>query len=331
MPDIITHYIFGLNATKNIAKTKLYSAIAKNRALFFLGCQGPDPMFYHDRYKEDNFSYVAAAMHNSKTKEFIESAMRFVCSNRGNLEETEQLLAYMSGFLCHYILDSSVHPYIFYIGGKYIPGDPDTDKYMGVHRKMELAIDYLILKEAFDLEANKFKVHKHILKAKPVPKIILDLYEFSLRSTYDIKNGGQIFDISYRYFRNYFILTYDNFGVKKAVAKAISPALPKEIAGLVDSFSYHKCYDGNIDYLNTSKDSWRHPITGEISNESFDDLIAAAHAKVAEILRQLNIAIFKTATDNADALERFYATVPNISYTTGIDSDDKRPYKYAKF
>lgn len=35
------------------------------------------------------------------------------------MNQNPQVLAYLYGSLCHYVLDSTIHPFIYYYGGKY--------------------------------------------------------------------------------------------------------------------------------------------------------------------------------------------------------------------
>ena len=70
MPDIITHYIFGLDTVKNLKHSSIYKIIKENRNLFFIGLQGPDPMYYHHLHGKNNKSFIASRMHTEKTGDF---------------------------------------------------------------------------------------------------------------------------------------------------------------------------------------------------------------------------------------------------------------------
>ena len=47
MPDIITHYIFGLDTAHNIKQSPVYKVLKEYKDLFLIGLQGPDPPYYH--------------------------------------------------------------------------------------------------------------------------------------------------------------------------------------------------------------------------------------------------------------------------------------------
>lgn len=326
MPDTISHYLFGLDTTKNIADSPLYKIIKEYRNLFFIGCQGPDPMYYHKPYKKENYSYIASRMHNEQTGFFLSSALCYVKKLKDTPERFEPCLAYVCGLLCHYVLDTTTHPYIFYLGGRYIPEDPSTEKYKAIHRQIELAIDALLLQEIFGLKANNFKIHKHILKDLTIPEVILDMYDELLFSIYAIPNGSTVFKQSYQDFRNYFKVTYDHFGMKKHLASTVFTFLPNKLSSYSDAFSYYNCVDEFTNYLNAEKNVWLHPVTGNVYTYSFKDLLRNAHKFSSKLL------VGTWAFLNSEiTLEELEALLPNISYLTGLPLKDTRPMQYFKF
>lgn len=321
MPDIITHYLFGLDTSKHIHSSPLYPIIKSNRALYFLGLQGPDPMYYHDAYKKTNFHYVGKIMHQEKTADFLISALGFAKQYADTPEVYEPLMSYVSGLICHYVLDSMTHPYIFYLSGRYIPDIPESHVFKGLHKKIEVTIDALLLKAKFGLDAHKFKVHQHILKLSKLPPCIHMFYDHVLFNVYAISNGGDIFEASYKSFKKYYGLTYDPVGLKKGFAASIAALLPGDLNAYANSFSYFQCDDDEFtDYLNKNKAVWLHPVTGTVYTFSFDDLIHNAH-KISSKLLLTGYAY----TQGELSLEELTEALPNVSYLTGLPWQDTRP------
>ena len=325
MPDTITHYLFGLDQAKNLIDSPIYKIIKDNRNLYFIGLQGPDPLYYHAPYKKQNYFPIASLMHQSHTGYFLSSALCFAKKSLAKPDVFEPCMAYICGLICHYVLDITCHPYIFYLGGRYNPEDPTTFKYQGLHKQIELAIDALLLQEKFNRNANSFKVHKHILKDTTIHPAILDLYEELMFSIYAIPNGSQIFSASYHDFRNYFALTYDRLGIKKGLASVATSILPKHIAPLATNFSYHDCVDEFTDYLNVKKAIWLHPVTGNVYTYSFHDLLRNAHKLASKLLLGAYSFIQSEIT-----LEQLEELLPNLSYLTGLKTSDGRPMQYFK-
>ena len=326
MPDTLTHYLFGLDTTKEISESPLYKTIKAHRNLFFIGLQGPDPMYYHAPYKKNNYAPIGARLHSDHTGYFLSSALCYAKKFANEPTFFEPCMAYVSGLICHYTLDTVCHPYIFYLGGRYDRTQPETTKYLGVHKQIELAIDALLLEERFEIPAHRFKIHQHVIKSVVIPDVILAMYDDLLFSIYAIPSGGKIFKESYKDFQNYFKLSYDRLGFKKGLVHSLKPLLPKDLVPLVDTFSYHGCIDEFEDYLNPNKKVWLHPVTGNVYTYSFADLLRNAH-KLSRI-RLLSAYAF---TQSETTLEEVEALLPNISYLTGLPITDTRPMKYFKF
>ena len=323
MPDTITHYIFGLDTAQNLKHTALYPHLKENRDLFLIGLQGPDPIYYHHLRRKDNKAYIASKMHTEKTGDFLISALCHLKKYDISSKEFSQGLSYLSGFICHYILDSIAHPYIFYMSGRYLEDVPETHKYLGLHKKLELAIDTILCEEHFSVKSCNFKVHKNILKNIDMPECITTMFDEILFLNYGITGGGKIFKDAYEDIRTYYKMTYDRFGTKKAVASLVSPLLPRSTSSVVNSFSYFNCLNPDFDYMNRSKRVWLHPVTGNVYTFSFYDLLRNANKKSTSLLQ----AAYDFAFSEISA-EEFRALLPNISYLTGLSTDDTRPMKY---
>ena len=326
MPDTITHYLFGLEQAKNMIDSPLYKIIKENRNLYFIGLQGPDPIYYHAPYRKHNHSKVASLMHQDHTGYFLSSALCFAKKHVDTPELFNPCMAYVSGLICHYALDLTAHPYIYYLGGRYKADEPSTMPYQGVHKRIEMAIDALLLEEKFQLKAHTFKIHKHIIKDITLPPVILNLYDELLFSIYAIPNGGEIFKQAFEDFRHYFKLTYDRMGFKKNLAVAAMPLLPSSIANFAPTFSYHDCIDEFTDYLNTQKHVWLHPVTGNVYTYSFHDLLRNAHKLSTRLLEGAYAFMYSEIT-----LEELEHLFPNLSYLTGLSTSDTRPMQYFKF
>lgn len=323
MPDIITHYIFGLDTAHNIKQSPLYDILKEHRDIFLIGLQGPDPIYYHNLALKNSKSSIASRMHSEKTSDFLISAICHAKKYDTHSIEFRQCMSYLSGFLCHYILDSMAHPYIFYLGGRYIASDPETHKYQGLHKKIELAIDSILCEEKFGIKASHFKIHKHILKNIQIPQSILHLYDETLFLLYGISGGGKIFKKAYNDTRTYFKVSYDTLGTKKAFGNALSNLLPRKISAYASTFSYFHCVRPGVDYLNTNKHVWLHPVTGNVYTFSFYDILRNATKKSTSML----LLAYDFAIGDVSS-EDFRSHLPNVSYLTGLPTNDTRPMKY---
>ncbi len=323
MPDIITHYIFGLDTAHSIKDSSIYPIIKEQKDLFSIGLQGPDPFYYHKLRQKDSKHIIGTRMHTEKTGDFIISALCYTKKFDINSLQFAQCLSYLSGFICHYILDSMAHPYIFYLGGRYIEGDPETNKFQGLHKQLEIAIDSILYEEKFGKKASHLKIHSTILKDIRLPESLNGLYEDTLLLSYGIHNGGNLFNRSYHDTRAYYKTTYDSSGVKKGLLNVVSPIVSKSISPFVSSFSYFNCVNHNYDYMNRNRQVWLHPVTGNVYTFTFYDILRNAIKKSCSLLlATYDCAIGKISIDD------YRASIPNISYLTGLNTSDTRPMTY---
>lgn len=110
MADFIAHDLFG-EAALAVFPAAAQREAALHPAVFRWGLQGPDPLFFHKVYRGSPLHKTGARLHEEKTDElfavFAEAVNRLTgCAHH-------IAAAYFYGFLCHYALDSTLHPYIY--------------------------------------------------------------------------------------------------------------------------------------------------------------------------------------------------------------------------
>ena len=110
MPAIMTHDFFGKDVYDECFST--IGMTADERDAFLLGNQGPDPLFYTliDPALKD-FRNVGDVMHHERPTSLI-CAMRLAYEALDSSDRASGR-AYALGFLCHYLLDSAMHPLVY--------------------------------------------------------------------------------------------------------------------------------------------------------------------------------------------------------------------------
>ena len=125
MPSILTHYIF--NQSLN-SSTSLEANI---------GSQGPDPLFFYfcglKNYPNTKliceYGNVLHKMNPTSTLIYF-----YNYALKQNSDDKNILLNYLKGFISHYSLDSTAHPYIFYKSGFSLTDDKkEVKKYFLDH------------------------------------------------------------------------------------------------------------------------------------------------------------------------------------------------------
>lgn len=107
MPAAYAHYRFGKDVLECLPF--LYrKPIEKYRELYDIGLHGPDILFYYKPLSANPVNQTGFGMHDRPGEDFFGKALeKYKLS-----ENPEAMKAYLSGFICHFVLDSTCHPYI---------------------------------------------------------------------------------------------------------------------------------------------------------------------------------------------------------------------------
>ena len=107
MPSTYAHRRFGANVLDHLP-APLHDRLQAHRPLYDIGLHGPDLLFYYHAASSNPVSHLGNAMHEQPGRVFFDRA-RGVLRAAG---DREAALAYTLGFICHFALDSTCHPYV---------------------------------------------------------------------------------------------------------------------------------------------------------------------------------------------------------------------------
>ena len=157
MADFVSHHLFGRQAL-TVFPAPAQRAAACRPACFFWGCQGPDPLFYRKILLGSPLHKLGNRMHSEKTDELFAALSRAVRDLSGDAQEIAA--AYFYGFVCHYALDSEIHPYVYCRQVQFCTENPKLSA-SAVHSRIESDIDYLLYERAWQMlcRKNGFPVH----------------------------------------------------------------------------------------------------------------------------------------------------------------------------
>ena len=107
MPSTYAHRRFGANVLDHLP-APLREKLEAHRELYDIGLHGPDLLFYYHAEKSTPVAALGNAMHDEQGRTFFDRARRVVH------EEADRgaALAYALGFVCHFALDSTCHPFV---------------------------------------------------------------------------------------------------------------------------------------------------------------------------------------------------------------------------
>lgn len=256
MPNIYAHYLTG-EFVFNQLPSPQQAALKSHWPAFRIGLQGPDFLFYMalrpPRFPKRIYR-MGSDLHSRRVGEFFSAAVRYLRTLEG--EERASALAYVSGFLCHYALDTTAHPYIYY----FVP----DDRY---HTLFETRLDCALMAH-LGRDIRKEPVYR-LIDADGEKGPIARFYSRVLPISHGVhlkeKEGVQALG----FFCTLMKMTYDPKGKKyrrfRRLEKMFCHGVP-----LISRAVYPQAYQG-VDYLNLSHTPWRSPALsdGPVHTESF--------------------------------------------------------------
>ena len=328
MPSSMTHGYFCEDVyekVNNNVKIKLKNCIN----YFKVFGQGPDPYFFYDfhlsRRSKKVYEINRAMQHSNVNKHFVK-LINYI--NEKNYYSNEQVMAYLYGQICHFVLDSTAHPYIIYSTGMYNEKDSDTYKYNGLHEKMEYYIDnYLIFKREKTLP-KKFKVYKKLFNIDKFNNELKSCVDDVVKAVYDFDNVGDIYYKSIVDMKKFYhVFNYDRYGIKKCVYTAMDFVCGDKCVKKKE-LSFHIDPNSQLYYLNNDKNTWNHPCDiNEKYDLSFTELYVKALNKACLIIEEVD-AMLENKNINNKRIEELFG---NLDYGKGKDCDLDLEYKYFKF
>ena len=326
MPNIYMHSRFILDIYDKLDLNTKYLLIDEKERLTTFA-QSIDPFFLYDVKKlkrKSSFRDFAHYFHNNKVKDFFINLINYIKYNK--LENNPEVISYLYGFLSHYVLDSTFHPYVIYKTGIFNKEKKETYKYLGKHHLMEPYLDKEFIKLREHINPTKYKIH-NLLDTTPFPKKLNDLIDITFKETYNVNNMSKFYYKSIKDMKFlYKHLRYDPKGIKEILYKIISPFTKYKLPTDIRYISYHYNEKNLNHFLNLEKNKWTYPTNKSIkSNDSVRELYLKALSKCMYLIKEINKYLYLDKKINLNKL------IDNLSYATGVDCNKKKELKYFEF
>lgn len=329
MPGFITHLIFGEQTKSFIESRETVKILDSHQSCFGLGLQGPDIFFYHIPayllYKNN----IGNIMHRSNIMLFFENLI----NARNSFEDNHDRRicdAYILGFIGHYSLDVTCHPYIYYKSDHFTNLKRSSSYDFGKHVSLETDIDHVILQHYKNLLPSQFDYSSAVTPSKHEKTVLAQLLFRSINNTFT-NNKTHIGTITHAI--NSFIklnkLMKDPSGKKKAKVRKIEQFVFKHcvISAMIPSDRKIKY----VDPCNIQHNTWHNPWYPEQNHsESIFDLMNKTMPVFLERidLYMKSCGYETTNEDYSDSFEetkkylyfrnRFLSNISDISYITGL-------------
>lgn len=285
MPGLITNYLFGERTFQSLSPNYLKEIIRCNPNAYRMGLQGPDIFFYYlSYYMRIRKNNICNVLHEKNTGAFLDDMIEYAMIL--DTEEREVCLAYISGFLCHYALDTHVHPYFRYRVDADLLDHPERQNISFYYQRLETLMDTLLLKRLNHMEPSQLNLEALVSLNKKERKIIADCLVYALRTTYHYRISRKTILKVIRSVRSTCIFLQSNPLLKQRLLRTIDKRLPFTPAK--SCFIYPE-YEGDPeDYLNEMKQTWYSGKDHEERNDSFYELLSDASIFSNQILEALD-------------------------------------------
>lgn len=295
MPAMVSHDTFGSEAYEMLSETVGTSKECVEA--FLLGNQGPDPLFYLVMDPTiSEWSELGYTMHRERTDKVL-AAFRNSFSLFSE-KDAAVARAYALGFLCHYLLDSGVHPLVF--AQQYAlcdAGVPGLDRKDGsnVHATIECEFDEVVLTRRLNTTLRQFNPSKHILRGGPgMLKIISTMYLYVALTVFGQVPPADLFTRAVKLFRASTTLLYSRNGLKRLLLVKTEEAFRS--VSMLGTLSMRAKPRQESLFENASHETWIDPATGKERTESFDDLFDETLARVRDAAKAFLDPSFSAAT-----------------------------------
>lgn len=286
MPGIVAHHTFGIDVYDSCSR--IVGNVPDVIDAFLLGNLGPDPFFYLMASPSSrSYRHIGQDMHKRCTPELLFAMHEYFIENSQGSAGAART-AYALGFLCHYLLDSGVHPLVYAqqdaICNPSIAGLSNEWSQRVAHATIETAFDERILTKRFGATVATMPPHKTMLRCSSSALItISSAYAPALKNTYGEsisqtafvsavtlnRLAQQALDSRGRGLRQHFDFL-SGLGMASAYIQALS---------------LRNAVRMQTPFANDDHVAWKVPYSdGAVVSQSFDDLFSQALRRAQEVL-----------------------------------------------
>lgn len=323
MPATVTHAYFSLDVYHKLAKKDQLLKSEHLTKLKMFGQSMDSMMFYNIENfrcgkKMRKFQYQ---FHTTNTQSFFICLCKYIRENQ--LNNNSEVLAFLYGFICHYVLDCTTHPYVIYKTGVMDKKRQETYRYNQMHTYMETFLDNAIIYRKTEKKPNQFRLDQFCFDLNPFSEDLNLLINSVFSDVFQLKNMAKIYFQSLkqmkRFLRRY---RYDRFGVKYFGYQIIDFFTSRSTFQF-KALSYHYSLQYKSYFLNDDHSIWYNPVDPTISSHaSFFELYNQAIEEACFIIREVN----RYLSAKNVLLEHIFK---NKSYLSGLDCTI--PLYYKKF
>ncbi len=310
MPNIITHTLFAQEIFDKVDENT-HDLFEPRLHLLEVGSNGPDFLFFHgmnpkDFFKKSDLRVSGSMFHAGHVNEFYQQALISI-RNETDEEIKKEMVTYVCGHLCHWALDATCHPYVFYRTGTC------KGKSAWYHHRFESLMDAIMLKVKKECTIEDFKFYEISDASKEEVRAIARIYVPAIRQIlgFEIKPHQIMESLKDWHFIE--SLFYDASGDKLKALQALE-TFTKAYNSL-SGYIVPNEPDDPYDVMNLLHTRWVHPSDDTlVSTESFFDLYDKAQLLAMEAIR-----LFLAACENPDLDGDLLNLIQDRNYNLGTN------------
>lgn len=297
MPDPTVHVSFGREVLASLPEEVRDFIVPEpyHFALF-----GPDVWFLYKPVGRHESR--GRRMHTTKPGLFLMSLLR-----RARVSDCRaEMFSYLAGFMCHYALDSTVHPYVIWLTA-------EKHVFPRSHMSLEHALDAAVMRRD-GFWGEKHPVTDNYFPKLQLPEAMQDDLNAVFETVYGWTDCWKDMNRACLRYRACFRIMDNPRGLAARMTRLTKlPAL--------QSLMYSESFFHDRDPENEAHRPWHHPFDPTLtSEESFPELQEKARRfAVSIITAAYHFLRYEEGTD-----ESLAALIGDRSYLSGLPSDDPR-------
>ena len=262
MPAQVTHFLQSNDVCDKLNISGDY------RQAVALGALGPDFLYYHKLFSDDErFRKAGVQLHELSANRIFSAFAEYII----NHPENEFAIYYAYGFLCHYALDSTAHPFVYFVQNTIIKAENNRKKPFFTHVRIEHFLDVIMLRDKRDCSVGQFGLKNCVPNNTDVLSAVGDVCAFVLPRLFDdFEITAKQCEKAFLSTRRYLGLANDRSGIKRFFVRIFETLcfMPHTVSYFLHPFME----DGEWDYSNYEKAEWIDENSDTPHGESFFEL-----------------------------------------------------------
>lgn len=286
MPDFLCHTLFARQARDRMGP--LGERTGQQEPLFLFGAQGPDPFFYASVLRPArgrDWHGLGGQLHREQTDRFLEEGLQFLVDTGGR--ENPAFLAYYLGLVCHYVLDSQCHPYIYAFSGYRFNGERPSFRMSYNHLALEALLDVLVWSRATGGDPRRER-RWEVLPRVPDPSVgtfwsgVLP----KLYGTGPVAPGAM--EGILRDLQRGLRFLHDPLGWKETLFRGLGRLRGRPVLPGKPLYPADRRIRTGVDYANETRRPWEDPMQpGTVYRDSFADRMSQARERIPGYCREI--------------------------------------------